>query len=440
MRLFRKFLSQLILACTIILSSVPTVYAADEQSAGTGNANYVGNVDIGDFGTWATDNNRKRFIGTIESDINEFQGDLAATTEEGYVPLEAKVGLAFMNAFSHIAYILNSSLVRFTIIFLIIAYGFWLFFESYTIIIGQNKVEDNIKKMVLTAIKVVAWIAVLSIGPTETFMMVMSPILYISSLLSELILDAVTSVAGVKLQGTCDAILQYVNINISDKNILNNVDAANIMCVPTRISSFSYTGIRMGWAWVKYGIGESAFAVLCGLGFIGGFLYLSWKYAFIAFGVIADLFLGIIMLPFTAIAEATSKTTYKGIAGNIYNGFLKLFNAESLSAQVSRFVGAAIHFVAMSVIIAVCAAMLSNIITIDKISMIPNLESQNFWTTVLLSALTWWLAKKASDFATEMGGKISYEMGTTLQNDAKNLWSSAKNNTKTLIKIIRNRK
>ena len=72
--------------------------------------------------------------------------------------------------------------------------------------------------------------------------------------------------------------------------------------------------------------------------------------------------------------------------------------------------------------------------------MIPQINDQSFWVTMIMAALTWWLAKKASDFASEMGGKISYDMGTALQKDAENLWSSTKKGAKTVIKIIRNRK
>ena len=373
----------------------------------------------------------------MKYDIEQFQGNASAQIVDNYVPIEAKIGLAFMNAFSYIAHILDSSLVRFTIIFIIMAYGFWLFFEAYTIISGQSKAQDKIKEMAKNGLKVGTWVVVLSIGPAELFMMLISPIMYIGTLLSDIILNATSSISGVSLPNTCKAIQEYAAANISPDNIIDPVSAANIMCVPTRLSGFCYTAIKMGWGWIVSGIGVSGFALLCGLAFVVGFIYLAWKFAFIAFGVIADLFLGIIMLPFTAIAETTAKTTYKGIAGNIFNGFLKLFTTESLSVQISRFTSAAMHFVAMSIIIAVCAALLSTVINTNTPGMIPEINNQGFWITLLMSALTWWLAKKASDFATEIGGKISYDMGTALQKDANNLWASTKKGAKALVKIIK---
>ena len=437
MRILRNILTRIILACTLIFATVPALCASSNiPSTAT-----AGMADVGEFGLWATETNQKRYLNSLRYDIEQFQGTSRTQNVADYVPIEAKVGLAFMNAFSYIAHVLDSSLGRFTIIFIIIAYGFWLFFEAYTIISGQSKVDEKIKEMAKTGLKVAAWVTVLAIGPAQIFMMLMSPILYISTLFSDIILNAATAVVDESLlPNTCKAIHQYTEANISPNNIIDPVSAANIMCVPTRLSGFCYNAIKMGWQWMGIGIGSSGFAFLCGLAFVVGFLYVAWKFAFIAFGVIADLFLGIIMLPFTAIAETTAKTTYKGIAGNIFNGFLKLFSAETLNTQISRFINAALHFVALSIIIAVCAALLSTTMNTNNPEMIPQINDQSFWITMIMAALTWWLAKKASDFASEMGGKISYDMGTTLQKDADNLWSSTKKGAKTVIKIIRNRK
>jgi hypothetical protein len=214
---------------------------------------------------------------------------------------------------------------------------------------------------------------------------------------------------------------------------------ADLMCLPTRISSFCYAGIQIGRKWISEGFGVNTLSVFAGIAFIIGFIYLAWKFAFIAFGVIADLFLSIIMFPFTAIAETTAKTTYKGIAGDIFNGFLKLFSAESLKAQISRFVDATWHFITMSIIISICIALLSIIFIFDAENNAIILRTdKNDWEIMLVAALTWWLAKQSSDLANEFGGKISYEIGTGIKDDVKNLWSSTKKGTKTVIKIIRN--
>ena len=435
-KIMRKFLSKIMIAVVAIGICAPALCATSNLQISSN----TGMADIGDFGTWATENNRQLFLNSLTYDLDQFRGVSQNQLVSDYVPIEAKVGMAFMNAFSFVAGILDSSLVRFTIIFIIIAYAFWMLFEAYTIIIGQNQAKEKILEIGKTGIKVGMWTVILSIGPAETFMLIISPIMYLGTLFSDVILDATASVAGVDLPDTCAAIHEYAASHIASHNIIDASSAANIMCVPTRLSGFCYTAVKMGWGWMNYGIGRSVFAFLCGVGFIGGFIYLAWKFAFMAFGVIAELFLGIIMLPFTAISETVNKTTYKGIAGNIFNGFTKLFSAESLNAQIGRFVNAALHFVVLSIVVAVCAAMLSSIITTDTASMVPKLGDQGFVVTVFVSALTWWLASNASKFANEMGGKLSYDIGQNLQKDASSLWDKTKKNAKTVIEIIKKAK
>ena len=99
----RKILSKVLIAILAIVLVTP------------GMAETTSNIhpDIGDFGAWATDANRELFIGEISNDIEQFQGNLSATTSNNFVPIEAKVGLAFINALSFISGVLEISFVRF---------------------------------------------------------------------------------------------------------------------------------------------------------------------------------------------------------------------------------------------------------------------------------------------------------------------------------------
>lgn len=435
MRLLRKFLSVIIVAFSL-MGGITSGFCAETNVP---TASEYGMADVGDFGSWATENNRKRFISNLTYDIEQFRGPGNQLVQD-YVPIEAKVGMAFINAFSHIGNILDSSLVRFTIIFIVIMYGFWLMFEAYTIIIGESKVKDKLLEIIKKAIAVGAWTAVLSIGVAETFMLIVSPIMYIGTLLSDMILNAVSSVVGLKLPDTCGAIHQYVATHISDSNIIDPVSASNIMCLPSRLSGFFRTAMSLGWQWILYGIGRSMFVFGVGVVFIIAFICLMWKFAFIAFGVIADIFLAIIMLPFTAISETVANTSYKGIAGHFFNGFVKLFSAEKLKTQIERIIDAALHFITMSIIISICIGLLSTVYSFETTSMVPSIDNPSFTITLLTTALAIWLAKNASAKATEFGGKISTDVSDMLQKDAKNLWESTKTNTKKLIEIIKDAK
>lgn len=466
----RKFLS-LIMVAVVAVGICTSGFAAIsnlQSTSTTVTEQELGMPDIGDYGTWTTENNKNLILNNIRQDVEKFSGTEQNQSTESYecdntyVPLEAKVGLAFMNAFSHVAEILDDSLVRFTILFIVIMYGLWILFEAYTLIIGQNTVKEKVFEMAKVGAKVAIWAVVLSVGPAKMFLWVTSIIMEIGTMFANVVLEATTEIAGLNsetLCNTCDAIKEYAVKNFADNNN-NNIfvtareyiiddqeriksaahDAANIMCVPTVLSGFCMYAIKLGWAWILGSIGDSMFGFLCGCACVVGFIYLAWKFAFIAFGVIADLFLGIIMLPFTAVAETVNKTTCKGIAGDMYNGFTKLFSAESLNAQIGRFVNVALHYVVLSIIIAICAALLSGILDMSPERIVPRFDGgldNNFVEIALISALVWWLAKNATKFADEMGGKISYDMGTTLQNDAKTLWSKTKSGAKTVYKIIR---
>ncbi|MBQ8293791.1 MAG: hypothetical protein IJX89_00170 [Alphaproteobacteria bacterium] len=426
-----KFLSRIILGLFLLLPPLEALGASANLPM----------ADIGDFGTWATENNRQLLIGNMARDIDEFQGSYITQLVDDYVPIEAKIGLMFMNAMSFVGDVLDSSLVRFVIIFIIIAYAFWIVFETYNMMTsGKGDVmklaQDIVKKGAIIAI----WIIVLRFGPARIFMWIMGPIISVATVLSDLILNAVSQSAGVSLPDTCGAIREYAVTHISDNNIMTGTNAADLMCLPSRMSGFCYTAIAAGWEWIKAGIGNSAFTFAVGIVFIVMFISVAWKFMFMALGVIADLFLGVLMLPFTAIAETIGKTSYKGIAGDIFNQFLGLFKVENLQSQIQRFINAAIFFVSLSIVIAFCTAMMSGTISTNLSSNVPTIENQGFWITLLVGALTWYFANQAQSLAQKLGGSINDSIGQQMKGDITKLWKNASGTAKKWWKIIRDKK
>ena len=210
-----------------------------------------------------------------------------------------------------------------------------------------------------------------------------------------------------------------------------------MLCVPTRMSGFCYTAIAAGWKWIVSGIGTSAFSVVGGIVFIVSFIGLAWKFAFMALGVIADLFLGVMMLPFTALTQTIGSTSYKGIAGNIFNQFLGIFSAEKLDKQIERFVQSALYFVSLSIVVAFCAAMMSGVIDTDLASRVPNLNPGGFIETLLVVALTWWFASRGTEIAGKLGGSITTKVGDQMRGDVTTLWNKTYGTAKDWWKIIR---
>lgn len=427
--LLRKILSKLFIAVFVAMLGMPVLAATNITTS-----------DIGDYGSWATEHNLETFTGQMSQDIKAFQGDFQKQLVADYVPIEARVGLAFMNALSRVGTILDNSLIRFVEIFIIIAFLFWVMLEAYNMMTGKSQARQLVEDIFKKAFMIIIWIAVLEQGPAQIFMWVMGPIISIGTALSDMILNAVAHSAGASLPDTCAAIHAYAAAHISQNMLIDAGAAADMLCVPTRLSGFFYTAVAAGWQWMLAGIGHSAFTFLVGVVFIVLFIYNAWKFALMALGVIADLFLAVLLLPFTAIAETTAKTSYKGIAGNIFNGFLSLFKVESLQTQIQRFIDAAIYFVSLSIVIALCAALLSGTVDANLAAAVPSLDNNGFMITLLTGALVAYLANRSGEIAQNLGGKVNSAFGDQVGKDISTLWNKSYGTAKEWWKIIRDEK
>ena len=429
--IIKKFLSFVLIAYL----SFGGVAVAVESNLVTG--------DIGDFGRWTTDHNRDELIQTVQNDLNGFESGFEREYVETGVPVEAKLGIAFMSALTHTAHILDDSLVRFVNIFLIVAFVFWVMFEAYRMIKDSKvkampTVENIVKKGVILAI----WLIVLGMGLPRLFGMIMGPIVAFGSYVANLILDTVAKIGNFELSDTCAAIRNYAAGHLIDTSIIDAETAADIMCVPTRMSGFYYGAIKFGWKMMGAGLGTSTFTFLMGLVFVVLFIYTAFKFAFVAFGVIADLFLVIILLPFTAIAETVQKTEYKGIAGDIYNGFLGIFKTSNLSSQVRKFIDAAIYFVALAIVVSIGGALLGGAVQLNSETHTISILNGDVMTLLLTDALVAYIATHADDIAKSIGGKamsnaVDASVGTNLQKDLKTLYGDTKKKVEEFIKALK---
>lgn len=427
MSFIKKILSKIIVCVTALLILLPANAASNLPMA-----------EIGDHGNWLTESNIELFKKDITNDMTYFQSGFQKNQlVEDYVPIEAKVGLAFMNALSMVGDIIDNSLIRFVIIFIIVAYIFWVMFEAYNMMTKGSSAMDLTVNLVKKAAVITIWLIILEQGPAQIFMWVMGPIIQVGTYLSDLILNTVANVAGAEIPDTCAAIREYAAAHTSANMLIDANAAADMLCVPTRLSGFFYTAVAAGWQWTIAGIGRSAFTTIVGIIFIFVFVKAIWKFALMALGVIMDLFLAVLLLPFTAIAETIGETSYKGIAGDIFNGFLGIFKTQSLSSQIQKFVNAAIYFVSLSIVIAVCAALLSGAVTSNLAAEIPTLENTNFVITLLTALLVSYLANRADEIAKNLGGSIDASFGTDFGNQIKKLWNNASGYGKKVIGIIR---
>lgn len=403
-----------------------------------GNVMAAGNLplgDIGEYGNWITGPNMAIVNTNMTSDATSFTSDFKSSLHSTtFIPIEVKIGLAFMKALSSIDYVLQISFVRFVIIFLFVMYAFWVALEAYKMIRESSDYKKVVYDMFKKGIIIVFWMLILKFGPAKIFTMIMSPIMAIGRYLSDFILNAVAQTYNVAIPDTCTAIHDYVATNAGSKLLIEPGTAANIMCLPARISVFFYHATATGWEWMVSGFGHSTIAVLVGAVSVVLFIKCILKYAFMTLGVVADLFLTLLMLPFTAMAEAmppsTKETNY---AAQIYSGFLSVFKAQKVSDVISKFINVTIYFVSLSIVIAICAALLTNIISITSVN---TYTVANAMITILAGYIVLYFADKSDELAKQLGGSINNAFGKQLQQDTKTIWSNIKSVAGKVIKDI----
>jgi hypothetical protein len=321
--------------------------------------------------------------------------------------------------------------------FMLIAYAFWLAFEAYNLIGSGADAKKAVKDIITKGIWISVWLIVLRIGIAKTFAMIMMPIISFGAFISNTIWESMTHIAGVTLPNTCAAIEDYAAQNTPECLNITAQSAAELLCVPTQMSGFFVKTIGVGWKWVVSSVGSSLFGALLGLYITYLSLKCIWKYLFFALGVIADLFLALLLLPFTAIAETTAKTQYKGVAGDIFNSFLGIFKTERLEAQVNKFIQAALYFICLAISVGVSVSLLSFIV--DPNTGAISGEQTALGGGIILTMtllLVVYMADKTQSLAESWGGKIDSGLGDQVQSEVKKLW----NGTKNLWKQVRGKK
>ncbi|MDR1207691.1 MAG: hypothetical protein LBK26_04755 [Rickettsiales bacterium] len=387
--------------------------------------------NIGDFGMWATANNQQMLINNLNNSFNAFQNTFQTNAAQAlvgkYVPIEAKVGRALIGALSMIGDVLDRSLFGFIKILITVLFAFWIFLEAYNLIktggdpkSAKEVALDIAKKGLLVAV----WLIILSNNPAKIFMFVFGPIISLGAILSDMILNSVTSaVGGTPLPDTCDAIRNYMAGNPISGNIVNSAQAADLLCVPTRLSGFFYTCIAAGFRWMGEGFGNSAITFFIGLAFVVIFAYNTWKFALQALGIIASLFFAVLFLPFTAIIETFGGgASYKGPFGKLFEMFVDMFGKAKLNAQIMTFVNAVIYFIVLSVMAAIGMALLVEVADIDLQSVTPTMTSDSFMTVLIVGCLVAYLAGQAEKIAKDLGASVDKSFGEQIGKDIKDRW------------------
>ena len=117
------------------------------------------------------------------------------------------------------------------------------------------------------------------------------------------------------------------------------------------------------------------------------------------------------------------KIDEKNYAGKIFTGLLGVFNTKKFSDIIVTFINAAIYFVSLSIIISICSILFTLLISVNNNG---GFDTGSAMTVLITGCLVLYLADKADEFATQLGGKIDNSFGNQLQTDTKNMWGSIK--------------
>ena len=408
---------------------------------------------------WATENNQNLLMGHMRTDFDAFGAPIQEAAGKAlvgeYVPIEAKIGRALIGGMSMIGDVLYRSLYPFIRILMLVLFAFWVFMEGYNLIKtggagtkddkGKTSGGDAMKvgfSIVKKAMWVLIWFILLSNDPAKIFMWVMSPIITLGTTMSNLILNAVANAAHANLPDTCHAIQTYMSAHPISENIINTSSAADMLCVPTRLSGFFYTAVAAGFKWMGAGIGHSAMTFAVGAVFVVIFIYNIWKFAIQAIGIIASLFLAVLLLPFTAVVETFGDgTTYKGPFGEFFTMFANMFGKTRLNAQMMTFVNATIYFIVLSVVAAIGMAILAQTVQTDFSAAMPLLTTTDGWiVTLIAGCLVAYLAGQAGTIAKDIGvtlDKSGMDFAKKVGDDVSKAWKNTTTSAKSWWKAFR---
>ena len=402
-------------------------------------SNIPGFGTVGEYGQFNTVENLGPIHDTMRSDISEFDRGFSDRVSDAdgqllgsFTPPEAVVGRALIAGLTMMTQIINNSLGGMISILLILLFAFWIMLEAWNVIQGDKKeIKDLVKEIARKGMWISIWFIILNNNPVDLFMMIALPIVMTGTFISDTILNAVTMTVGVPLPDTCYAIRAYMAANPISDYVITSSTAAELLCMPTRMSGFFWTAVAAGLRWMWVGVGSSLITFIAGMVFVVLFVRAAFKFAIEALGVISSLFIALMFLPFTAVAECfDDKGKYKdgGVISSFFGMLTNMFGGKKLKlqGQFLTFIHAAIYYIVLSVVAGIGLALLSVVARTGFADVSPTIYSDSFMMILIVGALVAHLANKAGDIAKDLGGKIEGDFGKKVGDDLKGWWGDTK--------------
>ena len=359
----------------------------------------------------------KSFDGLVNAD-----GSLA----EGAIPIEAKVGKFFMAALSEVSRAIYGRLGSFLNALIICLFIFWVFMETWWMLKTKQEYRDLAERIIRRGVWIAVLTWVMNHDPATTFMRLAGPMIRVGVMMSKLIMDGTVRILGISLPDTCGAIREWLRNDTS--MIISGVEAADLLCIPTRAAAYFYTFVWTGLQWMMEGLFTPKF--ILGLIFVLVFIYNIWKFALTALGVITDLFFVLLFLPFTIVSECFPEkdTKYDGVFKPIWTNLAGIVRRVSLKDQFQKFIGAVIYFIVLSIVSTICVILISD--TNQFVYRAAGTVNVDAITILIIGCLVAYLMNRSGEISKKIDATIDASVGenfgTMLVNAGKGVYNFGK--------------
>jgi len=175
---------------------------------------------------------------------------------------------------------------------------------------------------------------------------------------------------------------------------------------------------------------------LLGLIFVFVFIYNIWKFALTALGVITDLFLVLLFMPFTIVSECFPEkdTKYSGVFKPIWDNLAGIVKRVALKDQIQKFVSAMIYFIVLSIVSTICVILLSDSnLFVYRSAGSGNLDAI---TILIIGCLVAYLMNRSEEIAKKMEATIDSSAGETIGTMIVNAGKGLYNRGKQIVGVI----
>lgn len=385
-------------------------------------------------------------INYIQSDSNQDQlPNVNYMNETTYIPIEIRLANIIIDGIGYINEMLFPFFSNLISTLLIILLAFWLSSEAYNMInTGKTSIENGVtivKKIIL----VIIWTAVILANPAQVFMFIMGPIIQMGGNITDFIINALTNIP---IDQTCDSIkamaMNNTDTSILNYPLLNPETKGDLLCLTGRISKLYTQFITLGFQWMGRGLFMQPVSFLVGLSLVIFFVYIGFKFTLESLGIILDLILGLMILPFCAIGACFGGgLSYKGlesIPNQLFTMITSIFGKGDYKGLITKIIKAILYFWILSVVVGICYEMMSY--TLDSQSGIfdvnyaPGKNGLGIMSIILSAAITAYLIKKAPGYAEKMGGAINTAAAKPFEDGIDTLYKNSKDIMSKMLKKL----